>query len=72
MFTEACWIGHLTFAMFQVFQGHTRVIRPARGAGATNCTGTTSFGCILWIAASTTMSARISRPALSKRSKPDC
>ena len=66
MFTEAWWIGHLTLTVFQVFQCHAPVTALARGAGTTNCTGTTPLGCILWITASMAMSARISiRPTLN-------
>ena len=59
LFTEACWMGHWPFTFFQ---GQTVVSHLARGAGTANCTGTTSFGCILWITASMTMSARILTP----------
>ena len=44
MFTEACWIGHLTLTVFQVIQWHTPVTALARGTGTTNCTGTTPVG----------------------------
>ena len=68
MFTEARWIGHLTLTVFQVFQCHAPVTTLARGAGTTNCTGTTPLGCIIWITASMAMSARISiRPTLNKK-----